>query len=75
MLLSATILQAQTDNSQLSINNSQLSTVNSQLSTKLDSLIREARLLETTQLGLMVWDLTPSSILTTIASGCVRLRR
>ena len=74
-LLSATILQAQTDNLQLSINNSQLSTVNQrslaegksncQLSIRLDSLIKEARLLETTQLGLMVWDLTADSALYT----------
>ena len=71
-LLSATILRAQTDNSQLSINNSQLSTVNCQLSTlncqlstKLDSLIATSPLLETTQLGLMVWDLTADSVLYT----------
>ena len=71
MLLSATILQAQSNSqftirdSQLSTVNCQLSTVNCQLSTKLDSLIREARLLETTQLGLMVWDLTADSVLYT----------
>ncbi len=62
MLLSATILRAQS-NSQFTIHDSQLSTLNSQLSTKLDSLIREASLLETTQLGLMVWDLTADSVL------------
>ena len=64
ILLSATILRAQTDNSQLSINNSQLPTLNSpQLSTKLDSVIQNSSLLETTQLGLMVWDLTADSVL------------
>ena len=51
-LLSATILQAQ-----------ELSTVNCQLSTKLDSLIANSPLLETSQLGLMVWDLTADSAL------------
>ncbi len=64
MLLSATILRAQS-NSQFTIHDSQLSTLNCQLSTKLDSLIREASLLETTQLGLMVWDLTADSVLYT----------
>ncbi|MDY6248412.1 MAG: D-alanyl-D-alanine carboxypeptidase/D-alanyl-D-alanine-endopeptidase [Prevotella sp.] len=62
MLLSATILQAQS-NSQFTIHDSQLSTVNCQLSTKLDSLIATSPLLETTQLGLMVWDLTADSVL------------
>jgi len=64
MLLSATILRAQS-NSQFTIHDSQLSTLNSQLSTKLDALIREASLLETTQLGLIVWDLTADSVLYT----------
>lgn len=41
----------------------QFSTGNSQLSTKLDSLIRNSPLLETSQLGLMVWDLTADSAL------------
>ena len=69
MLLSATILQAQSNSeftihdSQLSTPNTQHPTPNTQLSTKLDSLIREASLLETTQLGLMVWDLTADSVL------------
>ena len=69
MLLSATILQAQSNSqftihdSQLSTVNSQLSTLNCQLSTKLDSLIATSPLLETTQLGLMVWDLTADSVL------------
>ena len=69
MLLSATILQAQSNSqftihdSQLSTVNSQLSTLNCQLSTKLDSLIATSPLLETTQLGLMVWDLTADSLL------------
>ena len=69
MLLSATILQAQGNSqftihdSQLSTVNSQLSTLNCQLSTKLDSLIATSPLLETTQLGLMVWDLTADSVL------------
>ncbi|MBQ4484864.1 MAG: D-alanyl-D-alanine carboxypeptidase/D-alanyl-D-alanine-endopeptidase [Prevotella sp.] len=62
MLLSATILQAQS-NSQFTIHDSQLSTLNCQLSTKLDSLIATSPLLETTQLGLMVWDLTADSVL------------
>ena len=64
MLLSATILQAQS-NSQFTIHDSQLSTVNCQLSTKLDSLIVTSPLLETTQLGLMVWDLTADSVIYT----------
>ena len=64
MLLSATILRAQS-NSQFTIHDSQLSTLNSQLSTKLDSLIVTSPLLETTQLGLMVWDLTADSVLYT----------
>ena len=69
MLLSATILQAQSNSqftihdSQLSTLNCQLSTLNCQLSTKLDSLIATSPLLETTQLGLMVWDLTADSVL------------
>ena len=69
MLLSATILRAQS-NSQFTIHDSQLSTPNTQhptpitqLSTKLDSLIATSPLLETTQLGLMVWDLTADSVL------------
>ena len=64
MLLSATILRAQTTNSQLSTDK-QLSTLNCQLSTQLDSLIQNSPLLETTQLGLMVWDLTADSALYT----------
>ena len=80
-LFSATMLRAQTDvNSQFTIHNSQftedstqLSTFNSQLSTKLDSLIREARLLETSQLGLMVWDLTADSALYAY-NHCQRMR-
>ena len=55
-LLSATLLRAQSVDSLQS---------DSPLSTKLDSLIKEARLLETTQLGLMVWDLTADSALYT----------
>ncbi|MBR5689097.1 MAG: D-alanyl-D-alanine carboxypeptidase, partial [Prevotella sp.] len=76
-LLSATILRAQSvdDGGEASTLNcfslrsatvgSQLSIVNCQLSIRLDSLIKEARLLETTQLGLMVWDLTADSALYT----------
>ena len=68
-LLSATILRAQSVDSLQS--DSPLSTWRgdggeaSQLSIRLDSLIKEARLLETTQLGLMVWDLTADSVLYT----------
>ncbi|MBR3123176.1 MAG: D-alanyl-D-alanine carboxypeptidase/D-alanyl-D-alanine-endopeptidase [Prevotella sp.] len=78
-LLSATMLRAQTDvNSQFTIHNSQLSgdTLQSNsplsgwrgaggeaLSTRLDSLIKNSTLLETSQLGLMVWDLTADSAL------------
>ena len=71
MLLSATILRAQgfVENDSITIQhptpNTQHPTPNTQLSTKLDSLIREASLLETTQLGLMVWDLTADSVLYT----------
>ena len=71
MLLSATILRAQgfVENDSITIQhptpNTQHPTPITQLSTKLDSLIREARLLETTQLGLMVWDLTADSVLYT----------
>ncbi|MBR5918686.1 MAG: D-alanyl-D-alanine carboxypeptidase, partial [Prevotella sp.] len=68
-LLSATILRAQVVDSLQA--GSPLSTWRgdggeaSQLSIRLDSLIRQARLLETTQLGLMVWDLTADSALYT----------
>ncbi|MBR1468852.1 MAG: D-alanyl-D-alanine carboxypeptidase/D-alanyl-D-alanine-endopeptidase [Prevotella sp.] len=66
-LLSVTISHAQ-GNLQLTIDNLQL-TGDSTLSTprslpmKLDSLIANSPLLETTQLGLMVWDLTADSAL------------
>ena len=71
-LLSATMLRAQTDvNSQLSgdtlQSNSPLSmwrgAGGEALSTRLDSLIKNSTLLETSQLGLMVWDLTADSAL------------
>lgn len=71
-LLSATMLRAQTDvNSQLSgdtlQSNSPLSSWRGAggeaLSTRLDSLIKNSTLLETSQLGLMVWDLTADSAL------------
>ena len=71
MLLSATILQAQgfVENDSITIQhptpNTQHPTPNTQLSTKLDSLIATSPLLETTQLGLMVWDLTADSVLYT----------
>ncbi len=71
MLLSATILQAQgfVENDSIKIQhptpNTQPPTPNTQLSTKLDSLIATSPLLETTQLGLMVWDLTADSVLYT----------
>ena len=69
MLLSATILQAQSfvENDSITIQhptpNTQHPTPITQLSTKLDSLIATSPLLETTQLGLMVWDLTADSVL------------
>ena len=71
MLLSATILRAQgfVENDSITIQhptpNTQHPTPITQLSTKLDSLIATSPLLETTQLGLMVWDLTADSVLYT----------